>query len=390
MAYLSNGQNMHITIPQTENQYVEFKSENVKAADLAEEMIAFANSEGGEIWLGVNDDGTVSGLSRSHEEDVMNIARTACIPPIVPHYAEAIIDGRLVAVVTVPSGKDKPYYTSRQLYFVRVGSTKRVASREELIRLFQASGAFHYDSVEVERSHVNDLDLDKIGQYFTRYQIAFFDEPPAERERLMASTDLLGSSRKPTIAGLLVFGLAPERFLPASGISFAHFAGVDLAADLIDKKNFFGPLPRQVDECLAAIKANLVIGSTIIGAKRQEEPHYPDRVFRELLVNACVHRNYSISGSNIRVLLFADRLEVISPGRLPNTVTIEKLSVGTSFARNPILVRLMENLGYVDKLGRGLPMVWREAKLLGLQVQFEERGEEFRVALPLPRRAPKL
>jgi len=84
--------------------------------------------------------------------------------------------------------------------------------------------------------------------------------------------------------------------------------------------------------------------------------------------------------------LFADRLEVLSPGRLPNTVTSEKLAVGVSFARNPILVRLMENLGYVDKLGRGLPMVWRAARQLGLQVQFEERGEEFRVVLPLPPR----
>lgn len=294
MAYLHNRQNMHITLPPIENQYVEFKNEQTKASDLAEEMVAFANGEGGEIWASM--------------------------------------------------------------------------------------------MVEVERARLNDLDLGQIGDYFTRYQVAFFDEPPTERERLMAATDLLGPTAKPTVAGLLVFGLAPERLLPASGISFAHFAGRELAADLIDKKNIFGPLPRQVDECLAAIKANLVVGSTIVGAKRQEEPHYPDKVFRELLVNACVHRNYSISGSNIRLFLFSDRLEVISPGRLPNTVTIEKLSVGTSFARNPILVRLMENLGYVDKLGRGLPMVWREAKQLGLQVEFEERGAEFRVVLPLPRR----
>lgn len=257
---------------------------------------------------------------------------------------------------------------------------------EELIRLFQASGAFHYDGVEVERARVNDLDLGQIGEYFTRYQISFFDEPPEERERLMAATDLLGLTGKPTVAGLLVFGLAPERLIPASGISFAHFAGAELGADLIDKKNLFGSLPRQVDTALAAIEANLVVGSTIVGARRQDEPRYPRQVFRELLVNACVHRNYAITGSNIRVFLFADRLEVLSPGRLPNTVTIEKLAVGVSFARNPILVRLMENLGYVDKLGRGLPMVWRAARQLGLQVQFEERGEEFRVVLPLPPR----
>jgi len=118
-------------------KYIEFKSEAVKATTLAEEVVAFADSEGGEIWLGVADDGSISGLSRSYEEDVMN-------------------------------------NTSQHKYFIRVGSTKRVASREELIRLFQASGALHYDILEVERAQLTDLDLGQIGQYFNRYQISFF------------------------------------------------------------------------------------------------------------------------------------------------------------------------------------------------------------------------
>ncbi len=374
---------MGFMIPATENQYIEFKSESVKPMELAEEIVAFANSEGGEIWLGVHDDGRVSGLSRSYEEDIMNICRTACIPPINPQYETLDIEGKQVACIRIPRGKDKPYYTSRQKYFVRIGSTKRVASREELIRLFQASGAVHYDLVEVDRAMVNDLELGQIGTYFTRYNISFFDEPEEERLRLMTHSDLLGESNHPTLAGLLVFGMAPERFLPQSGIVFAHFDGSETVADLIDKKSILGPLPRQVEDGLAAIKANIAVGSSIIGARRIEAPHYPDRVFRELLVNACVHRNYSLYGAQIRVFLFSDRMEVISPGRLPNTVSIEKLSVGTSFARNPVLVRLMENLGYVDKLGRGLPMVCQEAKRLGVQVSFVESGEEFKVVLPL-------
>jgi ATP-dependent DNA helicase RecG len=238
--------------------------------------------------------------------------------------------------------------------------------------------------VEVERAKSTDLDIGEIGKYFNRYGLSFFDESEEERLRLMTHTDLLGPTGKPTVAGLLVFGLAPERYLPQSGIQFAHFAGSELAADLIDKQAIAGPLPRQVDWGLATIKSNLRIPSTIEGAKRVEAPHYPDRVFRELLVNACVHRNYSLYGANIRVFLFDNRLEVISPGRLPNTVTVEKLPIGTSFARNPVLVRLMENLGYVDKLGRGLPMVWQEARKLEQQVQFIESGEEFKVVLSLP------
>lgn len=241
----------------------------------------------------------------------------------------------------------------------------------------------HFDITEVDRARVSDLDVGRIGQYFTRYQIAFFEESEAERLRLMTYADMLSEHGRPTLAGMLLFGLAPERFLPQSGIAFAHFAGNEMTAELLDKKNIGGPLPQQVEGALAALKTNIQIPSTIIGAKRVDQPPYPDRVFRELIVNACTHRNYSLYGANIRLLLFADRLEVTSPGRLPNTVSLEKLQVGTSFARNPVLVRFMENLGYVDKLGRGLPMVCQEARKIGRTVEFIESGEEFQVILPL-------
>jgi len=167
-------------IPESESQYIEFKSESVKAMDLAEEIVAFANSEGGEIWLGVEDDGAVTGLIRSYEEDVMNICRTSCIPPITPDYESIEINDRMVARVRIPKGKDKPYYTSRYKYFIRVGTTKRVASREELLRLFQASGAIHYDLVEMTKARLTDLDLGQIAEYFNRYQLAFLEEPESE------------------------------------------------------------------------------------------------------------------------------------------------------------------------------------------------------------------
>ncbi|MEI6394288.1 MAG: ATP-binding protein [Verrucomicrobiota bacterium] len=254
------------------------------------------------------------------------------------------------------------------------------------MRLFQASGLFHYDTVEVAAAQKSQLNLSDIADYFTRYELAFANESEAERERLLRASDVLGESGRPSVGGLLAFGVSPERILPQAGIQFAHFRGRELDAELTDKKFFGGSLPRQVDNALAALKANLRVASTIEGARRVDMPGYPDRVFRELLVNAVVHRNYSLTGAQIRVLLFVDRCEFISPGKLPNTVRIEKLAVGTSFARNPLLVRLMENLGYVDRLGRGLPMVVREAAKLGQTVHFEETGEAFRVELPLAER----
>lgn len=373
-------------IPQSENQYIEFKSEKVTAKNLAEEIVAFANAEGGEIWIGVEDDLQITGISRSYEEDIMNICRGAVIPPLQPTYEEvdSEIKGIKIARISIPKGVDRPYYTSKNQYYIRVGSTKRIASREELIRLFQASGLFHYDRVEIDGTSVSHLDFSAITDYFSNYQISFATESDDEKIRLLTASDVLGPNGKSTLGGILVFGISPEKILPQSGIAFAHFSGNHLDAELLDKKNFGGSLPRQVDNALAAIKANRPVPSTIQGSKRVESPHYPDKVFRELLVNATVHRNYSVVGSQIRVFMFNDRIEFISPGRLPNTVSIEKLPVGTSFSRNPLLVRLMENLGYMDKLGRGLPMVCQEAKKLNTDVIFEDSGETFRVTLPWP------
>ncbi|MCP4695503.1 MAG: transcriptional regulator [Gammaproteobacteria bacterium] len=371
-----------IQIPAQENQYIEFKLEAVSSHDLAEELLAFSNAEGGELWLGIDDAGQVQGISRSYEEDIMNIGRTGVIPPLHLIYEEHFPQGKRIAKITVPKGADRPYYSSRNRYYIRVGSTKRIASREELMRLFQASGLFHYDQVELNNARENDLNLSDISDYFERYQFAFSAESEDEKRRLLRASDIFGEKDHPTVGGLLLFGISPERRLPQAGIAFAHFTGREIDAELLDKKNFGGCLPRQVDNALAAIKANLPQASALRqGARRMEAPRYPDKVFRELLVNACVHRNYAITGAQIRVFLFEDRIEFISPGRLPNTVSVEKLIVGTSFARNPLLVRFMENMGYMDRLGRGLPMVYRTAKTMGCKLRFIDEGEEFRVIL---------
>ncbi len=375
-------------IPVAENQYIEFKREETSAQTLAEEVVAFANGEGGDIWLGVDDNAQPVGLSRNYEEDVMNICRTAVIPPISPTYETIVAtksEGTTVNIarISIPKGVDRPYYTSKNRYYIRVGSTKRIASREELTRLFQAAGLFHYDIVEVGGSQLKHLNQSAIADYFSRYKIDFLNETDEERERLISASDIASENLIPTVGGLLVFGITPEYHLRQSGISFAVFEGNQLNSTLRDKKTFLGPLPMQIDNALSALQANIPVASEIIGAKRVDQPSYPDKVLRELLVNACVHRNYSIIGSQIRVFMFDDRIEFISPGRLPNTVKISKLTTGTSFSRNPLLVKLMENLSYMDKLGRGLPMVYQEAQKLDRSLEFIDDGEEFRVILGL-------
>jgi ATP-dependent DNA helicase RecG len=317
---------------QGENSAVEFKSASARPESLAKEMVAFANTDGGSILLGVEDDGRVGGLSADfdYEEWAANIARNNVVPPLTVGISTQVLEGRPVLLIEVPKGRDKPYQTGNHQFLVRIGSTNRVATQQELMRLFQQAGVFRYDLTPVERTSMGSLDLGKIDAYFQRYDVDF--EHDDDREGLLMNTDILTEQGVPTLAGLMVFGINPQRYLPDACISFAHFAGLEIAEALID--------------------------------------------------------NYAIRGSRIRVFLFADRIEVVSPGRLPNTVTVEKLRRGVSYAVNPVLVKFMENLRFIDKLGRGLPMVWREAVSNDRSVVFEEVGEEFRVTLGLHAQAP--
>ena len=373
-------------IQQGENSSVEFKEYGIKADSLAKEIVAFANSQGGVILLGVTDQGGIIGIPTDSaiEEWVMNIVRDRVVPALDVKFNRHTFENKILAEITVPKGKDKPYQTAGK-YYVRVGSTNRIASQSELMRLFQVSGIFHYDGNNVEGSNKRDLNFTALDTYFNDYDIDFSKESEQDKERLLINTDILHEATgQTTIGGLLIFGINPERYLPQSGISFAHFAGNEIQSELIDKQNISGPLPFQVDRCLATFKNNLRLPSDIKGGKRELKRQYPPmKVFRELIVNACLHRNYAIIGSRIRLFMFNDRIEFISPGRLPNTVTIDKLKAGVSYASNPILVKFMENLRYIDRLGRGLPMVYQEIRKLGQEVIFKEVGEEFRVIVPI-------
>ena len=371
-------------LDQGENASVEFKLEDVRPESLAREFVAFANTQGGVLLLGVSDDRQCVGLSdpERQEERLCNIARQNVVPPIDIRTYRVTVDGRVLLWVEVPKGRERPYQTQQAQYLIRVGSTNRVASQGELMRLFQAAGVFHYDATAIEGSRLSDLNLAKLDQYFQTYGFDLSAED--DKERLLHNADLMTDQRQATVAGLLLFGIHPQRYLPFAAISIARFAGTEIADELLDQQVIDGPLDQQVDSALAVIKRNLFRPSRIESTRTVDSRfQYPDRVFRELIVNAVVHRNYAIHGSRIRLLMFEDRIEFISPGRLPNSVTVEKLRVGVSCAVNPIILRYMENLRYVDKLGRGLPMVYRTAEQAGKRIDCEEFGEEFRVKLQL-------
>ena len=349
-----------------EDSFVEFKRDAVHPNSLARELVAFANTQGGTVLLGVDDDGSVSGITKAKvEEWIANIATNNCIPPLIPTIQTFQISGKKVLAIAVERSFE-PHRVSDGKYYVRVGSVVREMTHTELARLFQQRQLIVYEETAVRGTSASDLDLSLVTEYFLQANGFDLTELSAEeQERLFVNADLLTQEGHVTVHGLLLFGKNPQKQIPHSTVSFAHFAGIDRGSRLHDRKRVTGPLKNQIDRAVDLLLLHLPVSSEIQGLERVELHQIPMLVLREAVANAIIHRDYSIVGAEIQLLLFDDRLEVHSPGPLPNTVTIENMKVGKSVSRNPQIMRYFENIRYVDRLGRGVPMIFREMKKLG-------------------------
>ena len=293
---------------------------------------------------------------------------------------------------------EKPYRTVQGKYLIRVGSTKRISSREELLRLFQNAMIYHIDDRPVVGSTIEDLNLNKIRRYFADvYELSWEEMEPDEQQSLLLNSCILApfeSRAYATITGILFFsqkkGLfnALEKYLTHAGIQFVAYEDEEMVS-ILDRMECFEPFPQGIDHIVQKIRLNWKTSSLIQGLQRQEV-HFPVKVFRELIVNAVVHRDYSLQ-AKIQVRMFPGRIEIISPGRLANTVTIEKMKAGISIPRNPILLKFMQTYRYADQLGRGIPMTIRAIqKMPGFELEFEERNEQFWAVLKFPEKSRRI
>lgn len=360
-----------------EDSGLEFKRDDVQNHELAKEIVAFLNLDGGTILLGVEDDGTVSGTARENlDEWVAELCRTKIEPPIIPalSWAREVEPGKNVLAVRVTLGPDKPYarlHGGRRTYFIRVNNTCREASREELERMFQASGRLHYGLKPVSGAGLNALDSRRLRDYFGRVLsgAAPADEDVGEWQNLLCNLDLMTVSAGQTVVtidGLLLFGSNPKRFVPQSGIravcylgaapDYATRADEDLKGPLVPLCAADGSIVEAglVDQAWDFVRRNTEPTAHLQNARRIDRWEYPESVIREAVVNALVHRDYSIAGSDIMLAIYSDRLEIQSPGRLPNTVTPEGMKAGMRYARNQTLVNVMRDYRYVDFRGMGV------------------------------------
>lgn len=377
-------------ISQGESSLLEFKEEQVRPESLAREMVAFSNTFGGTILIGVADNGTITGISdvSTIEQRAINVARHSVIPALNPTVEFLTLQGKSICLITVDKGTAKPYQTLDGKFLIRVGSTNRQATKEELSRLFQAAGLVHFDISPVAGTGFDDLDPSRLHDYWQScYQISYGDLERGEQLNILKNTDILTAWEDQWVAsvgGLLLFGRQPQRRLPHSAISFAVFSGNDLTDELLDKKELTGTLPELIDQGGALIRLFLPRPSTVNGLQRTEQEKIPLKVIREALVNAVCHRDYSLINRKIQIFVYRNRVEIRSPGALPNTLTLEKIRYGNSAARNLFLLKYLDNLRYIDGLGRGIPMILRE---MGDRAHFSEIGELFVLKLAYSRQS---
>lgn len=305
-----------------ETNVAEFKTTDVRPDSLARVMVAFTNTLGGTILIRVGDNGDMLGMDRpGFSEWAANIARHNVVPAITPEISEIEIEKHRLGLISVPKGIHKPYQTIDGKSWIRVGSTNRNATKEELSRLFQQAGLVHFDLSPVESVTANDLDFQKLADYWqTYYEIPFLDLDESEQRQILINADILVPFEEDyviSVGGLLIFGKYPQRRLPQSGVVFAVFNGLEITDDLIDKKEINGALPDLIDNTSSLIQLFLARSSRIEGMKRQETELIPAKVIREALVNAVCHRDYSLVNRKITVYLFNDRLRLRLRVRLP-------------------------------------------------------------------------
>jgi ATP-dependent DNA helicase RecG len=366
-----------------ENLTTEFKVAAIHADDLAASLVAFANTSGGEIFFGVSDKGEIVGIAGVDELGISidNVSRNNCLPPVTVVQEKTKIDDKELLVVHVPRGDERPYSTNRGVHYIRTFSGRRQASREELLRIFQAAESLYYDEQAVVRADLTALDYSYFEHFLMYSYGKKLEDFQVEKEKLLANLRLAKDDH-PTIAGLLLLGRDPQFFLPYAQINAAHFSGNDVAQAPDDRKDFGGKLADQLEGAMRFLNAHLRVKHEIKGFEPERFPELPEEALRETIVNALVHRDYTVRGP-IRLLIFNDRVEVHSPGKLPNTVDVETMRLGTHVPRNPILLSHFAKLGYVTSLGTGVPRVIRLVKeKVGKEPDIIARDFEVMVSIP--------
>ncbi len=345
-------------IARDEDSKHQFKANVTNETSLAQEMIAFSNTLGGILIIGASDDGTISGLTRKDmgrlNKLVSNAASQQVKPPVNPISENFKLDGGMVMVIHVAKGFSKPYMDKNGVIWVKSGADKRKATaREEIQRMYQSAGLLHGDEIPVPAMTISELDNKVFSSFYEKEYEEALEEQELSLKQIIDNLNL-STDGVLNIAGALLFGKNTALRLPAFIVKCVTYPGVDIDSDdYIDSQDLSGSLKDVFDNTLGFVLRNVRRKQNEQGINSLGELEIPKIVFEELVVNALIHRDYFISAP-IRIFIFSDRIEIISPGHLPNNLTVENIKNGNSNIRNPILASFAAKLLPYRGLGSGI------------------------------------
>ncbi len=371
-----------------------FELEAVGLNHLAETLAAFANSSGGTLFLGVDSaNRAVRGLRAVEAAvDKALAAGLRCEPPLIlPRPEKTTLEGKEVLVIQVPTGLPHAY-ALRGKYLARSGKKNVPLGPRQLRQLLRERGETMFDTQTVSNATLDDLDDALVQKYAAAFLGDSSSPTPKGVQPRQAILDLLSrrgclvkddNTWRPTVSGYLLFGKEPQRVFPSAEVLLARYAGKEMSDEFV-RETARGPLAEQVRRAEAFVVSNMRKGARIDGFQREDRAEYPLPAVREAIVNAIAHRDYAIRGDEIRVLMFNDRIEVYSPGRLPGHVTVQNI-VEERFSRNEVIAQVLADLGFIERLGYGIDRMIRLMREWGLPApRFAETANGFRVTLRGP------
>lgn len=369
-----------------EDSRQQFKRDVKNTKSLGAEMAAFANADGGRILLGVEKDGTIhphdSGSVERLNQLVSNAASECVRPPIYPRTENVSVSGGIVIVVTVPCRLGFPHFDTSGHIWAKDGSDKRrVTAPEEILRMYQTSGLVYADESPVSGSSMADVDTDYFAAFFKKHFRKGLDEQDLSLQQILTNMRLLRDDVL-TVTCVLLFGENPAPLVPAYHIKAAAYPGTDIDTDhYVDSEDFNGKLEDQFKACMAFIQRNLRKTQQGQGVNAPGQPEIPQIVFEELLTNAIIHRDFFVSAP-IRVFVFDDRIEIISPGHLPNNLTVANILSGNSNMRNPTLASYATRVLPYRGLGSGILRARRE--YADIEFSDDKEGNKFTAVIGRP------
>jgi len=351
-------------------------------------IVAFANTQGGKLIVGVDDKthqvvGVENDILFPLMDGIANAVSDSCEPQIIPDIEPQTIDGKTVIVVTVEAGKNRPYYLKSKGKdngtYIRVAGTSRQAFPEKIKELEMEGARISWDELTCVGYPVSEEATEKLCRDIEKFRKkAGMSKHSVKKEQLI-NWKILKQSEGQLLA-TNAYALLTSDYFSFSKTQCAVFKGTDRAV-FLDKREFTGPIYMQIEEAVDFVLRNIRLGATIDGLVRKEKYELPPEAIREMIINAHCHRNL-LDESCVQIAIYDDRLEVTSPGGLYNGLTYEEVMNGHSKIRNKGIANIFSQMGLVEAWGSGIKRILNEAEEYGLpKPRFQEFDNMFRVEL---------